>query len=130
MSINIKIKSMKNSFILLVSILFFTNCNAQNSTKTITTKELKVLLAKDSIQLMDVRTPKEIKQGAIETSLFVNYFDADFTEKAIKKLDKTKPVYLVCRSGNRSGKACKILKEKGFEVYNVLGGFNQWKKEN
>lgn len=105
-------------------------CSTQENIKTITTKELKVLLNEDTIQLMDVRTPKEIKQGAIKTALFVNYFDTDFTEKATKKLDKTKPVYLVCRSGNRSVKACKLLKEKGFEVYNVLGGFNQWQKEN
>jgi rhodanese-related sulfurtransferase len=105
------------------------NCNAQENEKAITTKELKTLLSKEKIQLVDVRTPKETKQGAIEKAIFVNYFDDDFTEKIIKKLDKEKPVYLYCRSGNRSGKACKILQEKGFEVYNVLGGFNQWKKE-
>lgn len=106
------------------------HCNAQENEKTITTKELKELLVKEKIQLVDVRTPKEVKQGAIESALFVDFFDDAFTEKIIQKLNKEKPVYLYCRSGNRSGKACKILQEKGYEVYNVLGGFNQWKKEN
>lgn len=106
------------------------NCDAQKDIKTISTKELKVILATEKIQLMDVRSPKEIKEGFIETAIFANYFDADFAEKAILQLDKTKTVYLVCRSGNRSGKSAKILKEKGFDVVNVLGGFNQWKKEN
>lgn len=120
---------MKRIFLLIFSCFLLMNCNAQENEKAITTKELKTLLSKEKIQLVDVRTPKETKQGAIEKAIFVNYFDDDFTEKIIKKLDKEKPVYLYCRSGNRSGKACKILQEKGFEVYNVLGGFNQWKKE-
>ena len=120
---------MKRLFLLIFSCFLLMNCNAQENEKAITTKELKTLLSKEKIQLVDVRTPKETKQGAIEKAIFVNYFDDDFTEKIIKKLDKEKPVYLYCRSGNRSGKACKILQEKGFEVYNVLGGFNQWKKE-
>ena len=120
---------MKRIFLLIFSCFLLMNCNAQENEKAITTKELKTLLSKEKIQLVDVRTPKETEQGAIEKAIFVNYFDDDFTEKIIKKLDKEKPVYLYCRSGNRSGKACKILKEKGFEVYNVLGGFNQWKKE-
>jgi rhodanese-related sulfurtransferase len=37
---------------------------------------------------------------------------------------------LYCRSGNRSGKSAKILKKEGYEVYNILGGYNQWKQEN
>lgn len=120
---------MKRIFILLFSFVLM-HCNAQENEKTITTKELKELLVKEKIQLVDVRTPKEVKQGAIESALFVDFFDDAFTEKIIQKLNKEKPVYLYCRSGNRSGKACKILQEKGYEVYNVLGGFNQWKKEN
>jgi rhodanese-related sulfurtransferase len=86
-------------------------------------------LSKENIQLMDVRTPEEIKEGAIQTAFFANYFDVDFEEVATAQLNKSKSVYLYCRSGNRSRKACKILKEKGFEVINVLGGYQQWDSE-
>ena len=110
--------------------LFFVNCNSQEEIKTISTVELKELLAKDKIQLLDVRSLKEIEAGFIKTAKFANYFDDDFFEKASQQLDKAKTVYLYCRSGNRSGKSAKILQEKGFKVYNVLGGYNQWKKEN
>ncbi|WP_299669570.1 rhodanese-like domain-containing protein [uncultured Polaribacter sp.] len=116
-------------FLFLVGILF-SSCEAQEEIKTISTQELKTLLVEKNIQLMDVRSPEEIKEGFIQTSMFANYFDADFAEKAAEQLDKTKPVYVVCRSGNRSKKASKILKEKGYQVINVLGGYNQWKKEN
>ena len=118
----------------LISLFFlsflFINCGQEQGNNTITTVELKVLLSKEKIQLVDVRTPKEIEQGSIKTALFVNYFDEDFAIKLTSILDKNKPVYLYCRSGNRSGKATEILKKKGYEVYNVLGGYNKWKTEN
>ena len=121
---------MKNVLCLLFMSFFFINCNSQEDVKSVSTQELKELLSKDKIQLMDVRTPAEINEGTIETATFANYFDADFKEKASNKLDKSKPVYLYCRSGKRSVKASKILKENGYEVYNVLGGYNKWKQEN
>lgn len=121
---------MRHTFCIVIIGLFFANCNSQVEIKSISTLALKGLLDKDNIQLIDVRTPKEIKQGFIKTAKFANYFDADFYKKATKQLDKTKPVYLYCRSGNRSVKAAKILKEKGYQVINVLGGYNQWKIEN
>lgn len=82
----------------------------------------------ENIQLLDVRTPEEINNGFIETAIIADFYKDDFYENAIKKLDKSKPVYIYCRSGNRSEKASKILQEKGYEVYNVLGGFNKWKQ--
>ena len=98
--------------------------------KSISTKELKLLLEKEDIQLLDVRTPKEIKQGFIKTAKFANFFDPDFHIKAAKQLQKSESVYLYCRSGNRSGKSAKMLQKEGYQVYNILGGYRQWKLEN
>jgi rhodanese-related sulfurtransferase len=121
---------MKNILCFFLTSFFFINCSSQEEIKSISTKELKILLAKEKVQLMDVRSPEEIKEGAIKTAIFVNYFEVDFYKKAALQLDKNKPVYLYCRSGNRSGKASKILEAKGFNVVNVLGGYLQWEKEN
>ncbi len=120
---------MKNIFSFLLMSFFFINCNSQEGINTISTSELKEILKKGGVQLIDVRTPKEVKAGFIETAKFANYFDTNFYTKVSKQLDKTKPVYLYCRSGNRSGKSAKILQEKGYEVYNVIGGYNKWKQE-
>ncbi|WP_439132728.1 rhodanese-like domain-containing protein [Polaribacter sp.] len=121
---------MRFIFLICFTALSFMNCASQEEVKSITTIELKSLLEKKEIQLLDVRSPQEIKQGFIKTAKFANYFDDDFLEQASKKIDKSKVVYLYCRSGNRSGKSAKILQENGYNVYNVLGGYNQWKKEN
>ncbi|WP_435414439.1 rhodanese-like domain-containing protein [Polaribacter aestuariivivens] len=121
---------MKKFFFFAFIMFFVSNCDSQKEIKTISTKELKTLMAEEKIQLLDVRTPDEIGKGHIKSAIFINYFDDNFSETSTKLLDKNKLVYVVCRSGNRSTKACKILKEEGFEVVNVLGGYNQWKKEN
>jgi rhodanese-related sulfurtransferase len=115
----------KSKYFLLMSFFFF-NFSGQEALNSISTKELKLLLEKGEIQLVDVRTPEEIKGGAIKTALFVNYFDVGFEKVVTAKLNKLRPVYLYCRSGARSTKAGKILKKKGFEVVNVLGGYQQW----
>ena len=123
-------KTMKNVLCLFWMSFFFINCNSQEEIKSISTIVLKVLLEKENVQLIDVRSLKEIKEGFIETAKFANYFDADFYTIAVNQLNKSKPVYLYCKSGNRSGKSAKILQEKGYKVYNVIGGYNQWKLEN
>ena len=121
---------MKPILCFLLMSVFFINCDKKQHVETITTLELKELLATKDIQLMDVRTLEEISEGFIETAVFANYFDDDFKTKASNQLDKSKTVYLYCRSGKRSEKAGVILKEEGFNVVHVSGGFNQWKKEN
>lgn len=126
MSINIKIRKLKIFF----AFLCLLSCNTQNNENSITTAELRELLGKKEIQLVDVRTPEEIENGFIESAIFINYFNDNFLNEANNKIDKSKPVYLYCRSGNRSRKALELLKDKGFNVINVLGGYNQWKKEN
>ncbi|NVK52528.1 MAG: rhodanese-like domain-containing protein [Flavobacteriaceae bacterium] len=84
-------------------------------------------MQKKDIQLVDVRTSKEYKAGHLKSAVLINFFDTDFKAISIKKLDKKKPVYVYCRSGNRSAKAAKIYKEAGFtKVYNLIDGFNAW----
>ncbi|PQJ80344.1 rhodanese-like domain-containing protein [Polaribacter porphyrae] len=121
---------MKKYFYIVVLAFCFANFSPQEKTATITTTQLKELLSKEKVQLLDVRTPEEVQQGFIKSARFANYLDYNFTVKTLKLINKSKPVYLYCRSGNRSGKACKILEEKGFTVINVLGGYTKWKKEN
>lgn len=118
-----------NIFILL-SLLSFVSC-AQNKQSdmvalNIEAKDFKKQIEGTEIILLDVRTPNEVTNGFIPGAFFVDYFSADFDDK-INNLNKSKPVFVYCASGNRSGKAMKKLTDLGFkEVYNLVGGFNQW----
>jgi len=78
--------------------------------------------------LVDVRTPAEFDGGHLQYAMNINFNSPDFKAQ-IAKLDKHKPVYLYCRSGNRSAKAADTLKTLGFHAYYNIGGFEQLKAE-
>ena len=73
-----------------------------------------------SIILLDVRTPAEVAGGKIDG--FIN-IPLENLRGNIDKLDKSKPVYVLCRSGLRSYIACRILMGHGFDAYNLSGGY-------
>ncbi len=139
---------MKSLNILLIAIFSFvlTSC-AQNSSKKggesadtkvvqkqaivelISATDLNVKMG-DSIQLIDVRTPKEFAEGYLKGAKLINFFDKDFLDQ-MSKLDKDKELYIYCRSGNRSGQATKKLKTMGFtKIYDLKGGIKSWKRDN
>lgn len=101
--------------------------NAQNANgqiaKRIGAAEFKQGVSQENIQIVDVRTPDELKDGKIEGSININFYDSNFKEQ-IASLDKEKPVYVYCRSGARSSKAMEIMKDLGFKtIYELQGGF-------
>ena len=81
-----------------------------------------------SLQLIDVRTSQEYKSGYIKPAKNIDVNSSDFLEKMSKK-DKSKPVYVYCRSGMRSNKASKQLVKAGFEeVFDLKGGYMAWNR--
>jgi rhodanese-related sulfurtransferase len=81
--------------------------------------------SKDAV-IIDVRTGGEFAGGKIKGARNIDIMSSGF-EKQITNLPKDKSYYLYCRSGNRSGQACEIMGEAGFEkVYNLAGGIARW----
>ena len=121
---------MKKIITLFSVLSVFFSCSSQENkaVKKLEVSEFKEHLKNQEVQLIDVRTSEEYKQGAISNAKLINFFAGDFKEK-ILELDKEQPVYLYCRSGNRSGKASKILADLGFkEIYDLKGGYKVWVK--
>ncbi len=83
-------------------------------------------LKTENVQLVDVREYAEFAGGRIEKAKLL---PLDEIEKRNAELDYAKPIYVMCRTGNRSSRAQKKLRDLGFEnVVNVAGGFEAWKK--
>ncbi|MCB4800003.1 rhodanese-like domain-containing protein [Neotamlana laminarinivorans] len=77
--------------------------------------------------ILDVRTDAEVADGIIPNAIHLDIYKGQEFIEEIDKLDKTKNYYVYCRSGNRSGQACKIMEELGFNnAYNLEGGMLQW----
>ena len=79
--------------------------------------------------LLDVRTDREFAIGRIPGAAQIDFYRDDFREE-LAKLDANAPVYVYCRSGNRSGQAAKMMKSMGFKtVYNLEGGIGAWARK-
>lgn len=77
--------------------------------------------------LVDVRTVDEFRMGHIKGAKNIDFYDPSFYD-SMQKFDKSKTLYLYCRSGARSFNACAKLKSLGFEnVVNMDGGIIQWR---
>lgn len=82
---------------------------------------------KSNYQWIDVRTPEEFRDGHIPEAQNINIMSADFESK-VSKLPKDKAYIIVCRSGNRSGSACRAMEKLGFtNVTNMAGGMMSWR---
>ena len=95
-------------------------------------EEFKAKMASyEKYHLVDVRTPAELSEnGTIEGSINIDFTDANFEEE-INKLNKGIPIFIFCRSGGRSEKACALLNGYGFEdVYDLEGGYSAWLEKN
>lgn len=96
--------------------------------KSISAADALKAVGDDGIQLLDVRDDKTYAEGHLEGSLQCGLKEIEDPEAqsamyklATEQMDKTKPVYLLCYSGNKCAKTgISILKDAGFDVNNLF----------
>jgi rhodanese-related sulfurtransferase len=124
---------MKTTYRILITFfcaLLLLSCNAQTET-TVTPEEFEKAITKDSVQILDVRTPDEYASGHIKNTLLANWNDKAEFSRRISFVDKNKPVYIYCLAGSRSAAAAKEMRSIGYEnVVELAGGINAWKAAN
>ena len=108
---------------------------ANNSIETIGPKEVKKLMEKNEITLIDVRDIRELwRDGTIENSKHIPrgmlefWLDPNSSYYQENKIKDTKKMVLFCAMGFRSALATKTLVDMGFKnVANAEGGFDALK---
>lgn len=122
------------SIAILVTMVAFAACQNSNSSaqtgsikQTIPVEQFEKKLAQmPGAQLVDVRTPGEYSNGHLKGAVNMNV-NGDNYEQEFNTLDKSKPVFVYCLSGGRSGNAARIMQGMGFkEIYNMDGGITSW----
>ena len=114
---------------LMLSLFAFTNTiSAQDAViSNVNVTEFKKMMSDENVVILDVRTPKEVAQGAVPNAQNINVFE-NFTAN-ISKLDKSKTYLVYCRSGRRSANAANQMANAGFtKIYNLLGGYNAYRR--
>jgi hydroxyacylglutathione hydrolase len=94
--------------------------------RQITVHQLKELLDRQRIDVLDVRQPAEWARGHVAQATFIT--GAELPERAGETSD-TGPLAVVCSSGYRSSVAASFLLRRGTkDVLNVIGGMSAWRK--
>ena len=95
-------KSLARTFSAFLLVAIF-SCNAQTATniKVIDPVSFKKeITATPKAQILDVRTAEEFTVEHLQNAENVNWYSPDFSINTAK-YDKSKPVFLYCRSGKR-----------------------------
>ena len=95
----------------------------------VTVQEMKCALDDKSlgIKVLDVRDPDEYQIAHIDG---VPQIPLDTLPRRFTELNPNEQIYIHCKSGMRSMKALKFLREQGFKyVKSVKGGINAWSDE-
>lgn len=98
--------------------------------QTIDVKRLADEQSRGEIDVIDVRMQTEFREIHAECARNVPLDSLDPNAvMASRNGSADQPLYVICRSGNRSTQACKKFIDAGFEnVVNVEGGTSAWDK--
>ncbi len=101
--------------------MFFGNIQGY---KNISPRDLREKTKKnEDFLLLDVRTPIEHQQQAIEGSYLLPVQELSFR---VQELPRDKEIVVYCRVGNRSAFAAAYLSRLGYNVKNLDGGIVAW----
>jgi adenylyltransferase/sulfurtransferase len=90
----------------------------------ITVEELKARMAEGGVVVVDVREPHELEICRIQGTVHIPLGDIP---NRYRELDPNAEILVHCRSGMRSAKAVKFLREQGYsKAVNVAGGILAW----
>ena len=70
--------------------------------------------------IIDVRTSAEFAAGHLSGAINIPLERIETDIQSVQGIDKSSPIMLYCRTGNRSGKARDLLMKQGFT--NVMNG--------
>jgi rhodanese-related sulfurtransferase len=109
---------------------------AQKNIETLKPSDVKSLIEKKEITLIDVRDIRELwKEGTVENSKHIPrgmlefWLDPESSYYKLNKIKDVKKLVLFCALGWRSALATKSLVDMGFKnVAHVDGGFDALKK--
>lgn len=115
------------AFVVLLALTFFNEMKiATQRFASLTPAAAVQLMNNEDVVVLDVREPAETVGGKIAKAIQI---PVGGLGKRIGELEKhkSKTLLVYCKSGARSGMACKELSKSGFEkVYSLNGGMLAW----
>lgn len=114
----------------LIALIIMTACGTKASNPNVEVVSPEVfqekLLQDSDSYLLDVRTFDEYQAGHLEGAHLLDWLNQKEFKKESGNIDKTKTVYVYCRSGRRSNEAANFLADEGYKVVDMKGGILAW----
>lgn len=88
--------------------------------RIITPRQLDELRTGEDITILDCRTQEEYDRGHVEGAILI---PVDELRKRYQEIDRQKKVVIYCRVGYRANVGFRFLIQKGFDAYNLTGGY-------
>jgi glyoxylase-like metal-dependent hydrolase (beta-lactamase superfamily II) len=86
----------------------------------------------EALQVLDIRAPDTVAQGSVrlgaglEHRALPNSRIFRLTDLTDLRLDRTRPVAVVCGHGNSSKQTTALLRERGYQAFSMTGGMAAW----
>lgn len=77
----------------------------------------------DGASVVDVREPMEYVDGHVPGAALIPMGQL---ASRTGELEPSRPVYVICATGNRSSAMTSLLRHVGFDAYSVSGGTSAW----
>lgn len=90
--------------------------------REVTLNELEAAIAAGA-HVVDVRENDEFETGHVPNA---HHIPLNEIPEALDRIPRDQQVWLVCKSGGRSMRACDYLEAQGFDVVSVAGGTDGW----
>jgi len=122
-------KNLRNTALFIVLSISIIACVQQEKKNSMEMTEfIKKYKSDSTLVVLDVRTEQELS-GSLGKLDRIIHIPIQQLEDRINELSsyKEKEIAVICRSGNRSNIVTNILREKGFNAKNVLGGMIEYR---
>lgn len=113
--------------ILTMSMVSLASAQAVRNVPRVTIDELKALMTKKAVLVIDVRNMVEFGEGHIPGAMNIPYGQASAEEEQLRKEKRT--IVLYCACVNESSAARAAVEMDGLGIPNVkvlLGGWEEW----
>ena len=95
----------------------------ESGTRSVSPVEARELMRTGAV-MVDVREKSEWDAGHVAKA---KHFPLGGLASSKSRLPGDRTLIVVCRSGNRSARATKMLAKAGFDAVNLTGGLTEWK---
>lgn len=89
--------------------------------ESISVKDLKKIV---DAEIIDIRSNQKYNDNHINNAINISYENLILNPS--KYLNKFSKYYIYCQRGMKSKNLCKYLKKIGYDVVNVIGGYEAW----